>query len=54
MRRPLRLPWRLLGEEGEARIAGETLSVRCLEGPDGGLVADDGDESAVAVVGRSY
>jgi len=49
-----RVPWRLLGPEGEARLAGETLSVRCLEGPDGGLLADDGDESAVAVVGRSY
>jgi prolyl-tRNA synthetase len=49
-----RVPWRLLGEEGEARIAHETLSVRCLEAPDGGLLADDGDETAVAVVGRSY
>jgi prolyl-tRNA synthetase len=49
-----RVPWRLLGEEGETRLAGETLSVRCLEGPDGGLLADDGDESAIAVVGRSY
>ena len=49
-----RVPWRLLGPEGEARLAGETLSVRCLEGPDGGLLADDGDDSAVAVVGRSY
>jgi prolyl-tRNA synthetase len=49
-----RVPWRLLGPEGEVRLAGETLSVRCLEGPDGELVADDGDDSAVAVVGRSY
>jgi prolyl-tRNA synthetase len=49
-----RVPWRLLGPEGEARLADETLSVRCLEGPDGGLLADDGDDSAVAVVGRSY
>jgi prolyl-tRNA synthetase len=49
-----RVPWRLLGVDGETRIAGETLSVRCLEGPDGGLVADDGDDSALAVVGRSY
>jgi prolyl-tRNA synthetase len=49
-----RVPWRLLGPEGEARLAGETLSVRCLEDPDGGLLAEDGDDSAVAVVGRSY
>jgi prolyl-tRNA synthetase len=49
-----RVPWRVLGEAGEARLAKETLSVRCLEGPDGGLLGDDQDDSAVALVGRSY
>jgi prolyl-tRNA synthetase len=48
-----RLPWSAVGPEGEARLAEDGISVRCLQGPDGGL-ADDDDGSLVAVVGRSY
>jgi prolyl-tRNA synthetase len=50
-----RVPWAAVGADGEQQLAAATLSVRCLQRPDGGLLADDaGDESAVAVVGRSY
>jgi prolyl-tRNA synthetase len=48
-----RLPWSALGPEGEATLAKDGVSVRCLQGPDGGLAGDD-DGSLVAVVGRSY
>jgi prolyl-tRNA synthetase len=50
-----RLPWSAVGLEGEARLAGDALSVRCLQRPDGGLAeAGDDDASLVAVVGRAY
>ncbi len=50
-----RVPWTAIGADGEQQLAAATLSVRCLQRPDGGLLADGaGDESAVAVVGRSY
>jgi prolyl-tRNA synthetase len=50
-----RLPWSALGPEGEARLAAEGISVRCLQGPDGGLASELADEaSLVAVVGRAY
>jgi prolyl-tRNA synthetase len=48
-----RVPWRAVGEEGEAALAAESLTVRCLQGPDGSL-ATDGDEDLLAVVGRAY
>jgi len=50
-----RVPWAAVGADGERQLAAATLSVRCLQRPDGGLLADGvGDESAVAIVGRSY
>ncbi|MGO9457630.1 MAG: proline--tRNA ligase [Acidimicrobiales bacterium] len=50
-----RVPWSALGPDGEAHLAAEGISVRCLQGPDGGLAADTADEgSLVAVVGRAY
>jgi len=49
-----RVPWSALGPEGEARLAADGVSVRCLQRPDGGL-APEGDEGPlVAVVGRAY
>ena len=35
-----RLPWGVVGEEGEDRLATSGVSVRCLQLPDGGLPAD--------------
>jgi prolyl-tRNA synthetase len=48
-----RLPWAAIGEEGEDLLAQSSVSVRCLQGPDGGLPAPD-DEGTVAFVGRAY
>ncbi len=50
-----RLPWHLLGEEGEAALATSAVTVRCLQGPDGGVPdADLPAEEIVALVGRAY
>ncbi len=50
-----RLAWRGVGDEGETQLAGEGLTVRCLQRDDGGLAAPgQPDEDLVAVVGRSY
>ncbi len=49
-----RVPWSELGEAGEATLAEQSLSVRCLVRPDGS-VPESGDEpDLVAIVGRSY
>jgi prolyl-tRNA synthetase len=49
-----RIPWAILGEEGEAKLAEQAVSVRCLTRPDGS-VPDAGDEpDLVAWVGRAY
>ena len=49
-----RIPWAVLGEEGEAKLAEQAVSVRCLTRPDGS-VPDAGDEpDLVAWVGRAY
>ncbi|SNQ50639.1 Proline--tRNA ligase [Frankia canadensis] len=50
-----RIPWRLVGEEGEARLTQDALSIRCLQTPDGAVPAagDQGDD-LVALVARSY
>jgi prolyl-tRNA synthetase len=49
-----RLPWAAVGEDGENRLAGRGVTVRCLQRPDGGLPATDDEADLVAVVGRSY
>jgi len=51
-----KIPWSELGPDGEAKLAAESLSVRCLQRMDGGIPLEgngqDGD--LLAVVGRSY
>ena len=50
-----RVPWSVVGVEGEDRLAAASLSVRCLQGPGGDLAGEDDDEgSLTAVVGRAY
>ncbi|WP_035951334.1 proline--tRNA ligase [Parafrankia sp. EUN1f] len=50
-----RLPWRLVGEDGEARLAEESVTVRCLQTPDGELPsADTDDADLVCLVARAY
>ncbi|MPY94341.1 MAG: proline--tRNA ligase [Acidimicrobiia bacterium] len=51
-----RIPWRLVGEDGESRLAEAGASVRCLQLPDGslpeGYEADEPDLDAL--VARAY
>jgi prolyl-tRNA synthetase len=60
-----RLPWAVVGEEGEERLAAHAITVRCLQRPDGSLAEDlpagtepSGTLGVVpdlqAVVGRAY
>jgi prolyl-tRNA synthetase len=49
-----RLPWAVVGDDGEQLLAQRGVTVRCLQRPDGGLPAADDEPGLVAVVGRSY
>lgn len=50
-----RIPWSAVGPAGELRLAGASLSVRCLQRPDGGLAAaGEPDDGLSAVVARAY
>jgi prolyl-tRNA synthetase len=49
-----RLPWAAVGVEGEARLAQDAVTVRCLQRPDGTLPEDPAEPDLVAVVARSY
>lgn len=48
------VPWDAVGEEGEARLAGSGMTVRCLRREDGSLAESDAETGLVAVVARSY
>ncbi len=47
------VPWDAVGIEGELELAGQGLSVRCLQRPDGSL-GDESEAGLVAVIGRAY
>ena len=49
-----RLPWALLADGGEAKLAQDAISVRCLQRPDGTLPASEDEPDLVATVARSY
>ncbi len=49
-----RIPWGELGPEGEAALAEDAVTVRCLQRPDGSLPQSGGESDLVAVCGRSY
>jgi prolyl-tRNA synthetase len=49
-----RIPWADLGPEGEARLAEDAVSVRCLIAEDGSVPESDEAPGTVAVVGRAY
>jgi prolyl-tRNA synthetase len=49
-----RIPWSTVGLEGEQRLAGKGVTVRCLQRDDGSLPAPDDDEGLVAFVARAY
>ncbi|MCB0971443.1 MAG: proline--tRNA ligase, partial [Acidimicrobiales bacterium] len=49
-----RIPWATLGEEGEARLAEDAVTVRCLQTPDGEVPGAEDAPDVVAVVARAY
>ena len=49
-----RIPWAKLGPEGEAALAEDAVTVRCLQRPDGSLPQSGDESDLVAVCGRSY
>ncbi|WP_405753937.1 proline--tRNA ligase [Streptomyces sp. NBC_01020] len=49
-----RIPWALLGPEGEAALAGHSASVRCLVAEDGSVPESDDAPGNVALVARAY
>lgn len=49
-----RIPWADLGPEGEAALADDAITVRCLQRPDGSLPHSGEEPDLVAVCGRSY
>ncbi len=48
------VPWATLGIEGEAALAQDAISVRCLSRPDGTIPDAEDEPDVVAVVARSY
>jgi prolyl-tRNA synthetase len=49
-----KLPWSVLGEDGEARLAESGVTVRCLQRPDGTVPDNETEDDLVAYVARSY
>ncbi len=49
-----RVPFDLLGEAGEDRLAQSSLTVRCVQRSDGTVPAADDEPGLIATVGRSY
>ena len=45
---------RVLGEEGELRLASEAITVRCLQQPDGSLPESADQDDLVCIAGRAY
>jgi prolyl-tRNA synthetase len=49
-----RLAWAQVGVEGEARLAEQSVTVRCLLRPDGSVPEGEDESDLVALVARSY
>ncbi|MFI0736550.1 proline--tRNA ligase [Streptomyces sp. NPDC021100] len=49
-----RIPWSVLGAEGEAKLAERAVTVRCLVTEDGGVPETDDAPGALAIVARAY
>jgi prolyl-tRNA synthetase len=49
-----RIPWATVRGEGEAQLARDAVSVRCLQRPDGSVPDSDDEPDTIAYVGRSY
>jgi prolyl-tRNA synthetase len=49
-----RIPWDVLGDEGEEELARSGVTVRCVQRADGSVPAADDEADLVAVVARAY
>jgi prolyl-tRNA synthetase len=49
-----RVPWDLVGVEGERELNAKAISVRCLVRPDGSVPESETERGLVAVVARAY
>ena len=49
-----RIPWAVVGTEGEAELAQGGVTVRCLLRADGSLPESEGEGDLVALVARAY
>jgi len=49
-----RLPWAMVGPEGEAELAKESITVRCIQRPDGTVPAAEDEPNLTCLVARSY
>ncbi|MEU2431220.1 proline--tRNA ligase [Streptomyces sp. NPDC007861] len=49
-----RIPWAVLGAEGEALLADQAVSVRCLVAEDGSVPESDDAPGTLAIVARAY
>lgn len=49
-----RIPWAALADGGVEALGREAVTVRCLQGPDGGVPADEDAPGVVAVCARAY
>jgi prolyl-tRNA synthetase len=49
-----RVPWSVVGAEGEAEANGQGVTVRCLVRPDGSVPDSEDEPDLVAILARSY
>ncbi len=49
-----RIPWELVGDDGEDRLAEHAMTVRCLQTADGAVPEGTDDGPLRAIVARSY
>ncbi|MCB5168601.1 proline--tRNA ligase [Streptomyces bambusae] len=49
-----RIPWDVLGPEGEAKLGEQAVTVRCLVAEDGSVPTEDAAPGTLAIVARSY
>jgi len=49
-----KIPWDVLGTEGEAELAKDAITVRCLQKEDGSLPKADENDNLIAIVAKSY
>ena len=49
-----KIPWATLGLEGEAELARDAITVRCIQRPDGSVPDAEDEPGNIALVARSY